>query len=251
MNLGTYVINLEQDKNKWKQMKKNFVDTDIVLNRYNAIYGQNKKSIDKKNITNFCWNLCPDAVLGCGLSHLTLMQKINKENKYSYALILEDDAIPLYKDLKKKIVNIIKNVEDKDKDWDIIKLYCQGLCDYKKNTIKIPKFFHGATVAYLVSKKGITKISNMKLVYHMDIQYAFSKLKIYKSIKPLFETSIEKSRTSEKNTLIKKIFNFKISENTLPTYYYLEQKIIKLPIINYELTLYEIIILFILLKIFT
>lgn len=242
-HFGTFVINLKQDKDRWEKIKNNFEGTNIKLNRFDAIYGSNIKHQNRKNTSTICWYACPYAVLGCGLSHITLIQQINRENFYKYALILEDDAIPLYKDIKKKINDTIIQINNVDKNWDMIKLYCHGLCDYKNNTIKLPKYVHTSTAAYLVSKKGMKKISNMKLKWHIDVQYAWSKLIIYKSHIPMFTTTEEGSHTSKNNIFTKKLFNFKINKNSHPLYYYLGINVIKIPIINYELNYYKIIII--------
>ena len=66
---------------------------------------------------------------GCGLSHYKLLDDIYNKYKYSsnrFSLILEDDAIPLFKD-KKQLNEIIKDIPI---DCDILFLYCQGKCGY-------------------------------------------------------------------------------------------------------------------------
>ena len=83
-NFNTYVINLEKDKEKWNKIIDNFKNTGIKLNRFDAIYGKTiDKKTKKKYTTTICNNLCPDAVVGCGISHIKLNKfsliKVNKQ----------------------------------------------------------------------------------------------------------------------------------------------------------------------------
>lgn len=217
--------------------------------RFNAVHGRN---IDNKIINKYvrysCNIFCPDSVIGCGLSHILLSNYFLNNDLNEFALILEDDAIPLYKNTKEQIINCVKKMNGVN--WDIIKLYCQGICGYDDKTIKIPfRYFNGSTAAYLLSKNGAKKLSKFKLMTHIDIQQNIQHLEIYKSEYPLFKANFNNSSTSTRNNLIEWIFNLKIGKYNPPVYFFLEQKICRLPIINIKISVYHIIILIIILMI--
>jgi GR25 family glycosyltransferase involved in LPS biosynthesis len=241
---NTYVINLENDKKKWNIMLENFKDTGIKLNRFDAIYGKTvDKSLKKKYASGFCDNFCPNAVVGCGLSHIMLNEQIINNDKNSFALICEDDVKPIVKNLGKNILDLVNKIPN---NWDVIKLIDQGFCGskskYEYNDNILSKLYPcGSTAGYLVSKKGSEKISKLKLINHFDIQIDLdSNIKIYKSPINFLETSMENSSTSEKNFLTK--LNLKKDKKLkMPISFYLNEKILK--IFNYEITFFHLLII--------
>lgn len=250
VNFNTYVINLKHDKKKLADIEKELKKVNLKFIRFDAINGRNvNKKILNKHVNKICDDFCPNSVIGCGLSHLFVAKKFLETDENEFALILEDDVIPLNKNVKEEIIEIVQ--DKKNIKWDIIKLYCFGLCSYDGKTDKIPyKYFTGSNAAYLLSKDGAKKISKYKLNYHIDTQYNFSDLKIYKSPKILFRSYFDKSSNSIKNKFIQNNFNIKINEYDPPLYFPLQIKIIRIPMINMELCVWQILIVIILFIIF-
>jgi GR25 family glycosyltransferase involved in LPS biosynthesis len=139
MLFNTYVINLENEFEKWNNIKFNLEKIGIRPIRFNAIHGK-KIDINDHNskIMSFCKYTCPYSVIGCGLSHIYLNEFILNNDPYEFALVLEDDAIPQI-DCKNSINKII----NENKNYDYISLYCQGICN------KFP-YIYSSTAAYLI-----------------------------------------------------------------------------------------------------
>lgn len=68
-NFNTYVINLENDKEKYRYILKNLSKCNIKPIRFNAIDGR-KKLVPEYNalVSKSCLEYCPFSVIGCGLS---------------------------------------------------------------------------------------------------------------------------------------------------------------------------------------
>ena len=250
---NTYVINLEQDKVKYENIKKNLNENNIIPYRFNAIYGKNVKNEFDDHLTSYCKYTCPKSVIGCGLSHIMLSKHLFKHDKNDYALVLEDDAIVNHKNVTDKIKNIVKK---SPKDWEIIILYCQGYCKYydKKNLVKEDKFiktkYQGSFAAYLINKKGQEKLSKIQLNGHIDNQILFSnKLNSYSFSKKIFKTDERESENRKVNYgLLKnyydKVYNTLDGEKVIthqPSFF-LQYKAFRIPIIDFEITYIKLVL---------
>ena len=270
----TYIINLEKEITNYIKLKKLLEDKNYKnIYRFNAIYGKNIKNInDHDAYTRFFFKYCiPYSVLGNGLSHYYTLDTIykNRENKKNnnnnnnnnniikndYALILEDDVVPLCN--YKKLNKIIKSLH-KDVDilvlyrYDIINLY-QKIFGYKSNNKKIikrdPLVLGLPCCAYLVRIESIPKILKYKLWYYFDVLQFNNPLKMDTNVfyyhKNLFETSYEESHnlnTNYSNTLLYKLFeNFCNKYNIGNLLFFFFFKIGKIPFINLEFTTFDII----------
>lgn len=185
----TYVINLKHRTDRWESINKNFIETNLKLNRWDAIYGKDLPDKEIENITtDFCNNFCSNSIIGCWLSHYTLWQNIVK-NKETNVLILEDDAYPV-PNFDKLLKLYWKQIP---KNWDMIYLGCMGSCDdsaflkwffifYSQSENKkispnvyIPGFPIG-THAYMLSYNGAKKLIENKYLkqvnYHIDKEVA-------------------------------------------------------------------------------
>ena len=254
-NFKTYVINLDRDINNYYILKKQLKKRDIHLNRFPGIYGKNIKNYEKyrKHLSKSCEYFCPKSVIGCGLSHYVLLENIynnylqNRETEYT--LILEDDVTPLFSN-KKEIENILKVMP---KNCDILSLYCQGYCNYdyysNKMFIKGTKLM-GSTAAYIVKNSSIPKIISKKIYNHIDYQrYNTKNIIIYNFNQKLFKVNNSTSYNIELNynntklskllTKISGIQNIKLNE-------LFSFKILRIPIINKDITLMNIINFFLL-----
>lgn len=251
MSFNTYVINLEKDKVKWSNMKRMYKNVkNINLTRFDAIYGRNvKEELLNRKMTRLCRQLSPDSVIGCGLSHLLLVEHFMNNDPNDFCLILEDDAEPQYDDLYDRIIDIVK--EMKTKDWDIIRLFCIGLNGYNKHsritkTNIIRRVSTGSNAAYLISKKGANKLRNIKLHWHIDLQYnLIPNMNIYISDYPLFNCDFETSSTSECNELVKKLFKYRINDYSPPISWILGEKVMCIRPLNINITVLHLVIILI------
>lgn len=184
MSYNTYVINMADSTKRWDQISKHLDDIGINYSRFDAIDGNNIENKYDEYLT-FAKPITPNSVIGCGLSHF-LATKQHFENNDNIAMILEDDAIPMFNDK-----NVIHNViETAPKDWEIILLYAQGITNYRDNTWEITtKFASGSAAAYLINKKGYQKRynnGNYKLFTHTDCERSLYDVNVYKTPKPIF-----------------------------------------------------------------
>jgi GR25 family glycosyltransferase involved in LPS biosynthesis len=222
-NFNTYVINLENDKEKYRDILKNLSKCNIKPIRFNAIDGR-KKLLPEHNalVSKSCLEYCPFSAIGCGLSHLLVANQFHKSDPNNFCLILEDDAKPLTSNIKQEIKEVIDSAP---LDWDIIRLYCQGFCNYdynhKKRAMQYRKPLTGSTCAYLLSKRGSQQIQSMRLKWHIDAQFVSSNLKIYDITSPLFipDSNISTSYTNN-SKILPKIFGYKLGkyDNTIDWY---------------------------------
>lgn len=243
-NFNTYVINLENDKEKYRDILKNLSKCNIKPIRFNAIDGRKKLLPEYYNlVSQFCMEYCPFSVIGCGLSHLLVANQFHKYDPNDFCLILEDDAKPLTSNIKQEIKEVIENVSP---DWDIIRLYCQGFCNYDYNHKKIGTQYRkpltGSNCAYLLSKRGAHKIKEMKLKWHIDVQFVSSNLKIYDIKSPLFvpESKISSSYTNN-NKVLPKIFGYKLGKYDNTIDWYLGNSIFREPGTNKVYNYYQLI----------
>ena len=193
MSFYTYIINLKQDTHKYQRIKKRLSRIGINYSRFDAINGKNIKN--KYDDLILYKSFIPRPVIGCSLSHYFVCKEHFAKHKDKIAMILEDDAVPLFKS-KIDIDNVIKKAP---KDWDIILLYTQGTTNYKKNTWKCGRL-SGSTLAYLINYRGFKKrYDNYKVRYHTDWERWFSKCIIYKTPTMYFKPNFLSSSTSSKS----------------------------------------------------
>jgi len=249
---NTYVINLDEDIDRFNKLKANFKKLYIHAERFKAINGKKIKDYNKydKYLSNYSKYFSPKFIIGCGLSHYILLDTIykkyknGKENEYS--LILEDDVIINIKN-REQIEDIIKNI---DKDIDILLLFCQGFCNYEKNMknkyIKT-NLFSVSAAAYLVRNDRIPKILKEKLYFHIDLQRCRNKdlnIKIYKD--KLFVVNNNNSYNSGKyknckiDNYITKIFKLENIKMSMV----LKSVMFRIPGLDWELRIYHIHIIF-------
>ena len=127
------------------------------------------------------------------------------KDKNKIALILEDDAVPLFKN-KTDIDEVIKNAP---KDWEIILLYTQGLTDYKDKVWDTNRYM-GSTMAYLINYKGFKNRygDNYVITTHTDFERCFTKCKTYKTPVMYFKPEFSESLTSTNINGFSSFYNF-------------------------------------------
>lgn len=192
MSYDTYIINLKQDTDKYARMKIRLQNIGLKHTRFDAINGKYIKDRYDDLIMNK--EFIPRSTIGCALSHYIVCNEHFKHDKGKIAMILEDDAVPLFKNIK-DIDNIIK---DAPKDWEIILLYTQGVTNYRDNSWECKKL-SGSTMAYLINYKGFKKrYDNYKVYTHTDFERCLSQCKIYKTPTIYFRPEFSESSTSSK-----------------------------------------------------
>lgn len=132
-----------------------------------------------------CQLTCPKSVIGCGLSHILLAEKLSDEG-VPIALVLEDDAYPTVPHID--FEEIVRSVPS---DWEMIKLHCDMWC--KDGTVDAKGKLSAA--AYILNRKGIEKVKNINLLTHIDGQFNFENLTMYKTKYNLFRTDESSSNS--------------------------------------------------------
>ena len=276
---NVYLINMDKDTERLEKVTKECKKFNINFERF---CGVDPLKISKKELNKYvsktCQNICPNGIIGCGISHMKIYEDALKNN-YKNILVLEDDVYfseDLYEELNKAMTEL-------QEDYDILYLGCFGRCDKKqvynmdlyfifnliiyflskfKSTCKnecekklnnkykylhVPEFplsAHGL----IISNKGCKKLLNLieKLNYSIDVNIALktNELNIYTIKKRL----IYQTWTDSKNSSISSNYLINNYNNDLPPFsYILNFYVIK--IFNTNITVLNII--FFLLGIFS
>ena len=201
--IDAYVINLDRQIENYQKVENAMNELGgFNVQRVSAIDGKRGDHLPylESDTTWFCKNTCPDSAIAIALSHKKVAQLI-LDSGVDYAFVLEDDVLPIQKGFHDELQ---KTLDELPNNWDIIKFYCQGLCDNGSNNLD---YATGSTAAMLVSRNGAEKIYNMKIYYHIDYQLNFEKdFKQYKSKYNLFtvdETSSTNRTTSSISSRLK------------------------------------------------
>lgn len=205
MSYSTYIINLKQDTDKYGRMQKRLDKLGLKYTRFDAYYGKDLNSDYDLLISNYK-EFIPKSVIGCGLSHYMACYNHFKNDKNNIALILEDDAVPLFKN-KKDINDIINNAP---KDWEIILLYTQGLTNYKDTTWNTNKYM-GSTIAYLINYNGFKSRygDSYTVTTHTDFERTLTNCKVYKTPTLYFKPEFSESSTSSSDIkYLNPLYNF-------------------------------------------
>jgi GR25 family glycosyltransferase involved in LPS biosynthesis len=281
---NVYLINMDKDIERLKKVTKECKKFNINFERLSGVdpLKLSKKELDKY-VTKTCQNICPNGLVGCGISHMKIYEDALKNN-YKNILVLEDDVYfddELYEELDKAMSEL-------PKDYDILYLGCSGMCDKKQvynmdlylifhlifyflskckskcnNECKIKKkinnkYIHVPEIpltahAMIISNKGCKKLLNLieKLNYHIDITIAIksNELNIYTTKKRLIYQTWNDSKNSgmSSNYLLNNYFKDIKNNYDVPYSYLFNTYVIK--IYNTNITLLDII--FFLLGIFS
>lgn len=209
-----WVINMDKSKDRLEHITKNLNSLGLKFNRFSAVNGKElkEKEIDKV-ATPLCTNLlCNPGIIGCAQSHKKIWQKLVKDDKTDYYLILEDDA-----SLSKKSVEIIKKLEPKitQHSIDFISLYCNNTgCGFAKTEFKIDDYEFGkpifplCTAGYIITKKGAQKLLDdlEKTNYHIDVEISLTQIKgylnYYTSNKPVITVTDDETTLGKPNNTV-------------------------------------------------
>jgi len=223
-------------------MEKEFNNTNLNIIRFDAIHGtsivNNDPELVNKHVNKFCKYFCPRAVIGCGMSHVLVAKYFLENDPNDFCLILEDDVKPLFTDLNSEVnrcVNMMAQ-QELDTQWDIIKVYCHGICSYDEESITIPSnLLTSSTAAYILSKTGAKKIANLKVAWHIDKQFGAGDLNVFLSTHPLFTSYFEDSSTSEKGYLMSFVPDLTFGDHDPPLNYIMGIKVLYEPLTGIDI----------------
>lgn len=170
-------------------------------------------------MTTYCSLLCPTNQAMDSLSHLELASFLYEEDQNPFAMVINADAYPLFFDLDKAVNDQIFSISP---NWDIMRLTDSPKKRKQRRTMSfLERMTTSDTAAYLISKNGQKKLSTTKCKYRYDIQLNNTKnLNVISSFIPLFRVgdNLPTKNTTEAFTKA------------------LEKSIVKVPIVNYEVT---------------
>jgi GR25 family glycosyltransferase involved in LPS biosynthesis len=182
-----YVINLDKDTERLHQINEYLTPNSFV--RISGVLGKEIDVHDYPEIFYLSKYLAPKSAIGCALSHRKAVQYFIDNSEKEYALILEDDATPVFDNYMEEIELAIQNGP---KDWDIIKL--DYWPDYKTNTYN--NYPSMLTTCYIINKKGAKKLLDHKIINHIDFDILFMDLNVYNYPVILFEQIWDKNYVS-------------------------------------------------------
>lgn len=226
-----FVITLKTSNNI-NNFKNKYDENNIKYEIYYGVDATQNEHLKYRNIIHpISLLLTPKKILGCALSHI-LLAKIIVKNNIEYSLILEDDTYPYdYINLENNIKKIITNFNKINKKWDIINLHTDGILQNNNNNVNL---FSGSAAAYILSISGAKKLANSYAIHNIDIYSSMNKhFNKYKSSKNLFWTD-------ENNSIIRNNY-----QNLIKSFYIyiLSYDIICLPIINYNIDAFTIMVI--------
>ena len=160
MKFNTYVINLDSHVARYDAQVVQLQKVGISPIRIKAYrYDDIPDEEIEKHFTGTAPYWTPKSIVACAYSHKMALKTFLGTDTHEVALILEDDAFPLFDDVRflEEKLNVI--------DWDILSLHCDGSCDKKS------KFYNpGSAAAYFVTRDGAQKILKHKYKDHFDLE---------------------------------------------------------------------------------
>jgi glycosyl transferase family 25 len=280
---NVYLINMDKDTDRLEKVTKECKKFNINFERFNGVdpLKLSKKELNKY-VSKICQNICPNGIIGCGVSHMKIYEDALKNN-YKNILVLEDDVFfsdDIYEELNKAMIEL-------PEDYDILYLGCLGwynkqpkynidfynllyyllskckseckskcknnkLMNNKYKYIHVPELPLSAH-AMMISNKGCKKLLNLieKLNYHIDMTIAVksNELNIYTTKKQLiYQTLIDSNNSDMSSNYLLNNYLKNIKNNDgIPYSYIFNGYVIK--IFNINITLLDII--FFLLGIFS
>ena len=244
MTFNTYVINLDSQKKRYEVQEKKLNEVGIYPTRINGYtFEEIGESELQKHFVQTTPFLKPRNTIGCSYSHIQALKHFLENDPYDVALILEDDAFPLFTNvvhLEKKLENI---------DWDYLSLHCDGVC---------PKYggksglLSGSTAAYFITREGAKKIINYKHSFHYDVQTTTMK-NLDKKIddKNSFWTDENAKMSGESSTnrynrychsIYDKITKIVVNRGEKTACHFKDYAILRIPLLGYNVSVEDIVL---------
>ena len=256
--IKTSVVNLDKYRENYERQLPYLLAIGLKPERFSAINAIQDQHLDYRDkISLFARYFTPKCIIGCSLSHILLCEKLflewshNNNNTFEYFLIMEDDCFPHteYNTVTTFATIITETIQDItiiDPDWDLIQLHSDGV--FPTHSTYHTHFFCGSTAAYLLSKRGLEKMSRERVTNHVDfVTQNFIKYNKYRAKRNIFYTD-ERSSVQRKTTGLQTLrFKKAIIERLLPLRgekdwgHLLQFKVIKIPGTDYEFTCNEMI----------
>ena len=204
MNIPFFAINLERSSDRWEILKERADQLGIEIYRVNGIDGQKEPEeswidVDSAAFGRMHGRMILPGEYGCYRSHLKALQAV-EESGSPYAVILEDDALPDERTLR-RIQAFIRAAPD----LDILKLVNHRASMFARTGIteegdEFGRTIHGpqgSAAAYLVSQSGARRLRKslavMKLPWDVALERPWaSGVNFYtarQNILSLFKTS--------------------------------------------------------------
>ena len=212
-NLQSFVINLDDYKKNYDKQLPYLENLGLKVQRFNGINAIKNEHLDpkyKQYISRYAFDFTPKSIIGCALSHTLCCKLIydnyikntSNQNEKMYFLIMEDDAFPIYntKDFYENLNKTVCDIEILDSKWELIQLHSDAF--YPTQDTYNTHFACGSTAAYLISRLGIIKNLESKILSHADfIHHNFIRFRKYRSKKNLFYTDEKNSLNRNINTV--------------------------------------------------
>jgi GR25 family glycosyltransferase involved in LPS biosynthesis len=161
---------MDSQKSRWDSQSKALNDVGINPIRIPGV-AITEESVDDQyiddNFTTRCKYACPYSVFGITASHKKACSAFLKTGN-SVALIMEDDAYPLFDDVNilDRYLLTLPPVDS----WDMWSLHCDTRCSNDKSIgIKNP-----SSAAYFITIRGANAVLNYKFSTHYDLDSTFN-----------------------------------------------------------------------------
>jgi GR25 family glycosyltransferase involved in LPS biosynthesis len=174
-----FIINMDKDIDRLYISSQQCKKYNIEYERFAGIDVSREDIYSNEYISSFGKLFASNGMIGCGLSHIKLWEKIINDN-IKVALILEDDFI-----IKNNIYNLLeKSFDELPEEWDVF--FLTSTCLHNKNFTKFninkeyiySPLFINTTCAYFITldgAKNLLKYAN-KIYYHIDHHITISNL---------------------------------------------------------------------------
>lgn len=185
--IPTYVISLDQAKEKYKRVEKDFSAIGIPVKRFSGVYAKAQpkeyiKSVIHPYVLYTIENgrridpeICTLGAVGCYLSHIGLWkQLLNSGEEMMH--VVEDDARIL--STTEKMEMFVKSVPS---DWDVIYLGFMKTPLYSRRDILVSDGLYKInswtfqTHSYVINRRGAEKLLSkaLPIVHHVDSYMSF------------------------------------------------------------------------------
>jgi len=234
MSFRTYVINLDSQPIRWKEQYEQLREVGIYPIRVPGVLGKDVPESElKKHFKHLTVNFMPMSMIGCGYSHKLVARKLLQTSD-EIALVLEDDAYPIFKnvsELNEYIATLPPSTE-----WDYVSLHCDRNCKNNQPFV--------SNAAQFISRRGAINLLNMKINNHIDIQTSRELRKLFS--KNFFRTNEYSTEQSfnRYNYFINKYIPKPINSDKTWLEHY-SYKMFRLPFLNIEINKIEFILIYI------
>jgi len=244
-----YVINLDKDVARLREIDSQLRSADIVYERFPAVLGSTLTTDPR--LTGFCNEFCTDGIKGCALSHHTIWEEAIY-HKYDSVMILEDDAnVP--SDINDKIRSLLTRIPA---DWDLIYVGCRYFCNDEYLSSQIGNRVLGTVPethdddikkvkgsvgshAIIFRTEFLKKIANEPISTHIDLElkgwvskYGAKAYGLYPEIIPVADSHLESNLSETFPPLLTTALNRVEFGDSIPTGWFLSESFMKFGFIN-------------------